>query len=387
MRTGTDRLPSPRPAFFTVLVSALATAALLLADAQWEVLVLLLVLCGLAWVALRSGFAARAGSSLRAHENRALGTALAAGLLLVVALHSAHFALLMFTTVLLYCVACLGLTIQFGYAGVVNFAAAAFFGVGAYTAAVLGQTPVPPVLVPLLGGLASAALGCVLLLPLLRTRGHYAALITIAFGLLFRSVLEVNDLLGGPQGLKVRGLRLAGIDFNQNIDLPGDDVLSFYVAYAVVALLLVALAYPLVRRLERSWIGLSLDAVRLDETAARVFGVYPARWRIFAFLAGNLLVGIAGALYGMMTGFVAPTNFTFGDSLVFVSILILGGLGNPAGLFPAAALLVVLPEKLQSIQEYRVLIFALVVMALLRFRPGGLFPRPPRTYFPPEAGG
>ena len=121
------------------------------------------------------------------------------------------FVLLLLGTVLLYTVACLGLNLQFGYAGVLNFAGAAFFGVGGYTAAVLkAGPPCPTCWCCWSAGLLAAAVGSLLLLPLLRTRGHYAALITIAFGLLFRTFLEVNESLGGPQGLKLRAWRFWG---------------------------------------------------------------------------------------------------------------------------------------------------------------------------------
>jgi ABC-type branched-subunit amino acid transport system permease subunit len=122
--------------------------------------------------------------------------------------------------------------------------------------------------------------------------------------------------------------------------------------------------------------------VRIDETAAAAFGVNAAGWRIAAFSVGNFLIGLAGAAYAMMTGFVAPTSFTFGDSLILVSIVILGGLGNPLGLLPAALIVVVLPEKLQVIQEYRFLLFAALVIVILLVRPGGLMPRRARDYFP-----
>ena len=136
------------------------------------------------------------------------------------------------------------------------------------------------------------------------------------------------------------------------------------------------------RRLERSWIGLNLDALRLDETAASCFGLNIARWKITAFLIGNFLIGIAGALFGMVGGFVAPNNYTFADSLILVSILLLGGIGNPWGLIVATVIVVVVPEKLQTIQEYRFLLYALLVIAVLLFRPEGLLPRPVRRYFP-----
>jgi ABC-type branched-subunit amino acid transport system permease subunit len=216
----------------------------------------------------------------------------------------------------------------------------------------------------------------------LRTRGHYAALITIAFGILFRTFLEVNDTLGGPQGLKVPGFALFGHAFNEALVFGEDAEWSFYVAYAGLSLVLLAGGYVLVRRIERSWIGLAFDAVRIDETAASAFGVNVAGWKIVAFSIGNFLIGLAGAAYAMMTGFVAPTSFTFGDSLILVSLVILGGLGNPLGLLPAALIVVVLPEKLQAIQEYRFLLFAALVIVILLVRPGGLLPRRAREYFP-----
>src|SRR5215831_1999603 len=294
-----------------------------------------------------------------------------------------HFAMLLIVTVLLYSVATLGLNIQFGYAGVLNFAGASFFGIGAYTAAVLNShTAIPPVLVPLIGGLLAALIGSSLLFPVLRTRGHYAAVVTIAFALLLRTFLEVNDVLGGPQGMQVKGMRILGWSFNDNIEIGKHLELSFYMNYFIVRLLLLVGAFVLVRRLERSWVGLNLDALRLDETAASCFGLDIARWKITAFLLGNFLIGIAGALFGMVGGFVAPNNYTFADSLILVSILLLGGVGNPWGSVAATAIVVIIPEKLQTIQEYRFLLYALIVIAVLLFRPEGLLPRPVRRYFP-----
>jgi ABC-type branched-subunit amino acid transport system permease subunit len=251
----------------------------------------------------------------------------------------------MVATVLLYVVACLGLTIQLGFAGVLNFASTAFFGIGCYTAAVLTtSTPLPHLLVLLAGGLMAALIGSLLLYPVLRTRGHYAAVITIAFALLFRTFLEVNDALGGPQGLRVEGADLFGWAFNQNLRL-GPIRVSFYFNYVLLALVLAVIAFVLVRRLERSWIGLNLDAIRLDETAAACFGIDPGRWKITAFTLGNFLAGVAGALFGMMLGFIAPTNFSFADSLIMVSIVLLGGIGNPWGVVLAAIVVIVVPEK------------------------------------------
>jgi ABC-type branched-subunit amino acid transport system permease subunit len=231
----------------------------------------------------------------------------------------------------------------------------------------------------------AAVIGSLLIWPVLRTRGHYAALVTIAFGILFRNFLEVNDALGGPQGLRIPGMVVFGWKLNDNIEI-GDVEISFYVNYALLALALCVVAFVFVRRVERSWLGLAMDMIRTDEVAAATFGVNIARGKVLAFTMGNFLAGLAGAVYGMMTSYVAPNNFTFGDSLILVSIVILGGIGNPWGLLPAAIVVLILPEKFQFIQEYRFLLYAVLVIFILLFRPEGLLPRTVRRYFPGTPG-
>jgi len=330
----------------------------------------------------RFGWNARAAASFAGNSGAGQASVLVGVLIVAAAFYDQHFPLLMLTTVLLYIVVCLGLNLQFGYAGVVNFAGAAFFGIGCYTAAVLTEhTALPHLLVVLAGGVMAAAIGSLLILPVLRTYGHYAALVTIAFGILFRVFIEVNDALGGPQGMKLPGMEIFGWKLNEGYAF-GDSELSFYANYLLLALVMAAVAFMLVRRLERSWIGLALDAVRLDETACAAFGIDVARWKITAFTLGNFLIGLAGSVYAMMTGFVAPNAFTFGDSLILVSIVILGGIGNPWGLTVAAAIVLMLPEKLQFIQEYRLLLYSGLVILILLFRPGGLMPRQVRNYLP-----
>jgi len=179
----------------------------------------------------------------------------------------------------------------------------------------------------------------------------------------------------------VPGMAILGWSFNDNLEI-GGVMLSFYMNYLIVSLLLLVATFIIVRRLERSWIGLNFDALRLDETAASCFGLDIARWQITAFLIGNFVIGLAGALFGMVGGFVAPNNYTFADSLILVSILLLGGIGNPWGLIVATFIVVVVPEKLQGIQEYRFLLYAIMVIVILLFRPEGLLPRPVRRYFP-----
>jgi ABC-type branched-subunit amino acid transport system permease subunit len=355
------------------------------AESQLAVGVLIVAAGVLLALGKKLGATARLDAAAAARPGLARLWCLAAVLALVVAFHEQHFVVLMLCSVMLYTTACLGLTVQFGYAGIANFAGAAFFGIGSYTTAVLAtHSGLPQLLIIPLSGLVAAAIGSVLILPVLRTRGHYAALITIAFGILFKTFLEVNDVLGGPQGLQVPGMSLFGFSFNENFTVFGSEW-SFYVAYALLSILICGGTFAIVKALESSWIGLSMDVVRTDETAAATFGLHIARWKVIAFTLGNFFAAVAGSVYGMMTSFVAPNNFTFSDSLLMVSIVVLGGLGNPIGLIPAALIVLVLPEKLQFIQEYRFLLYAALVIAILLFRPDGLLPRKTRLFFHREA--
>lgn len=380
--------PRPKRAVESILPGAVALTlatvyliVLLRVENQITILVLLGVGIAVFVAANWLGWSAHVGRSFGEREDVLGPLAIAAAIVVAGYFREDHFVLLLLCTVLLYTVATLGLNVQFGYAGVLNFAGASFFGIGAYTAAVLNQhTAIPHLIVLLLGGLMAALIGCLLLWPVLRTRGHYAAVITIAFALLFKTFLEVNDVLGGPQGLQVRSMNVLGWSFNNNIEIGGLR-LSFYTNYFATSLLILIGAFVLVRRLERSWIGLNLDALRLDETAAGCFGLNIVRWKVTAFLLGNFLIGIAGTLQGMVVGFVQPNSYTFADSLIFVSILLLGGIGNPWGVAVATVIVVIVPEKLQVIQEYRFLLYAALVMMVLLFRPEGLLPRPVRNYF------
>jgi len=373
-----------RPAAMLALAATVLSGYLALflhVESEIGIGLLLLLAIAAAWLTARLGVNRKLGDAGRTHPAVARSCAFIGMLALIALFHEAHFTLLMLCTVLLYVTACLGLTVQLGFAGVANFAAAAFFGMGAYATAVLAtHTALPHLLIIVLSGVVAALVGSLLITPVLRTRGHYAALVTIAFGILFKTFIEVNDVLGGPQGLQVPGLQFLGLDFNASYDILGYEV-SFYVNYALASLLLCAGTYALVQALERSWVGLAMDTVRTDETAAATFGLHIARWKIVAFMMGNFFAGVAGSVYGALTAFIAPNNFTFADSLLMLSIVILGGLGNALGLLPAAIIVIMLPEKLQFIQEYRFLLYALLVILILRFRPNGLLPRGTRLFF------
>jgi ABC-type branched-subunit amino acid transport system permease subunit len=375
------------PALAFALAATFYGILLLAAESERAVGALLVTAAVAIMLAARFGFLDAARASIGANE-RTFDIAAVAGVIAAALwFHDEHFVILMMTTALLLMVAALGLTIQFGYAGIVNFAGSAFLGIGCYTAGVVTKyTSLPSFITLPLGGTMAALIGSILILPVLRTRGHYAALITIAFGILFKVFLEVNDTLGGPQGIQVKPIVLLGWNFNNPIRI-GDFTASFYFSYLLLALVLLVSSFAFVRRIERSWIGLSMDAIRLDEVASACYGLNLARWKVLAFTLGNFLAGTAGAAYGHVLGFIAPNNFTFGDSLVLVSIVLLGGIGNLWGVAVAAAFVVILPEKLQIIQEYRFALYAGLVILILLFRPQGLLPRQMREYVGAAARG
>src|SRR3982074_17598 len=263
--------PSTRsslPALVWAGVATLYGVLFLGAESERALGTLLAIAAAAAVLGARFGLVDRIRTSIGGNE-RTFDIAAVVGVLAVAFwFHEEHFIILMMTTAFLLMVAALGLTIQFGYAGVVNFAGAAFLGIGCYTAGVVTKyTSLPSFLTLPLGGLMAAVIGSSLILPVLRTRGHYAALVTIAFGILFKVFLEVNDTLGGPQCIQVKPIVLFGWNFNSPIR-SGDVTGAFSFPYRPLALALLVLSVTLVRRLERSWIGLSLDAIRLDETAS-----------------------------------------------------------------------------------------------------------------------
>lgn len=363
------------PVVVAVVLSVAALTAFVWIENQGVLAGLLILLAAIWFIAVRFRALEGLALSAEAHPHTLRATACSAAILAILVLHDDNFGLLMLATVLLYGTVCVGLTIQMGYAGLSNFCAAAFLGVGAYTAAALNWVPwLPDILVILGGGLVAVLVGSMLVLPVLRTRGHYAALTTLAFGIMFGGFLDANQTLGGPQGLKLVGMKLFGWDFGRDIQI-GGLVVSFYASYVLLALALFGTAMLVAGRLDRSWIGIWLDSLRLDETASAVFGINIGLWKIVAFTAGNLLAGIAGAIYAKMLGFIAPNNFTLTDSLMMVSVVILGGIGNRWGVLPATVIVVLLPEKLQFIQEYRLLLFALMVIVILMSSPAGFVPR------------
>jgi branched-chain amino acid transport system permease protein len=287
-----------------------------------------------------------------------------------------------FASIGVFAVAAIGLNVVVGLAGLLDLGYVAFFGVGAYVGALLANASlttvhvhVPFVLVVLLGGCIAAAFGLIIGAPTLRLRGDYLAIVTLGFGEIFRITANNWDgLTRGPNGISgVPDLRAAGVNFGEAHSLFGVSLPGF-ANYYFLELVLLAAAILVFTRLNDSRIGRAWVAIREDELAAAASGVDTIRLKLLAFAIGAFLAGCAGTVNAHVTTQVSPDSYTFLESILLVAAVVLGGMGTVPGALLGSAALFVLPEKLRSFQDKRLLLFGAALILLMRFRPEGLVP-------------
>jgi branched-chain amino acid transport system permease protein len=248
-----------------------------------------------------------------------------------------------------------------GHTGQFSLGHAGFMAVGGYTAAsvtlALSQkfpaaaTPALFVGALLAGGLMAALAGLAVGVPTLRLRGDYLAIVTLGFGEIIRVIFENMDAVGAASGLK-------GIPNYTN----------FFWVWSLAAVTVFVVAC-----LVNSTYGRGFIAVHDDEVAASAMGVNPTKYKVTAFVVGAFFAGIAGGLYAHHKQFLSPTGFDFMKSIDIVVMVILGGMGRTTGVIIAAILLTLLPEFLRGFAEYRMILYALLIIVLMIARPQGLF--------------
>ncbi|MDQ4090734.1 MAG: branched-chain amino acid ABC transporter permease, partial [Actinomycetota bacterium] len=287
-----------------------------------------------------------------------------------------------FASIGVFAVAAIGLNVVVGLAGLLDLGYVAFFGVGAYVGALLSNATLtttrvhlPFVLVVLLGGAMAAVFGIVIGMPTLRLRGDYLAIVTLGFGEIFRITANNWDgLTRGPNGISgVPDLALGGFNFGESHELFGVTLPGF-ANYYFVELLLIAGAILVFTRLNDSRIGRAWVAIREDEVAAAASGIDTIRLKLLAFAIGAFLAGAAGTVNAHVTTQVSPDSYTFLESILLVAAVVLGGMGTVPGALLGSTALFVLPEKLRSFQDMRLLLFGAALILLMRFRPEGLVP-------------
>ncbi len=267
------------------------------------------------------------------------------------------------TNALLYGLVALSLTLVAGTAGQVSLGHAALLAIGAYVSALLAVDLGWPVgATVLLGGVGAAVLGTLLVYPAFRMQGHYVSITTLAIGeIVSLVILNWTGLTGGSMGLAaIPPLSLFGFAFDSAESV-------YWLSLGVVAVLAL-----LQMRLLDSHLGRSWRAVRDDEIAARSYGLVPQRYKAMAFAFGGFGAGISGAISAHQFSYINYETFGSAVSILALTIVILGGLGNVAGALLGSVLLVALPEAFRVLADYRVLIYGLALLLLIRFRPQGL---------------
>ncbi len=280
------------------------------------------------------------------------------------------------TTAGIYALLALGLNIVVGMAGLLVLGFAAFYGVGAYTYAILNThyglgfwTCLP------IGGALAALFGLLLGLPTLRLRGDYLAIVTLGFGEITRITLNNWDsVTNGPNG--ILGVAPPSV-FGFSFDHPRH--------YFLLALALVSLSVFLLKRLDKSRVGRAWVAMREDETAAEAMGIPTLRLKLLAFSMAAFWGGVAGVFFAGKQLFVSPESFNFLESVMVLCMVVLGGMGSVPGAVLGAVLLSFLPEVLRGVDQYRLLAFGLAMVLMMRYRPSGIWPEAHRALEAKEA--
>jgi len=263
----------------------------------------------------------------------------------------------------LYTILAVGLNLLMGYAGQASLGHAAFYGLSAYTTGILTGTHGWPVWVGISAGLAlSTAVAYIIAVPTLKLRGNYLAMGTLGFGIIVYIVFnEATELTGGPSGFTgIPKLSVAGKVF-------ASDREYYYVVWGAAILL-----FLLAQNLVRSRMGRALRAIHTSETAASVLGVDTQRYKIFVFVLSAFYAAIAGALYAHYVTFVSPSTFSFGTSVLLVTMVVLGGMASLWGAVLGALFLTFLPEWLRAIENFDILVYGAILIACMMFLPGGL---------------
>lgn len=277
-------------------------------------------------------------------------------------------------TALMYVVLGLGLNIVVGMAGLLDLGFVAFYAVGAYSYALLnhhfglGFWAVLPI-----GGVFAAIAGIILGFPVLRLRGDYLAIVTLGFGEIIRLVLENwNEFSMGPSGIS--NISRPGF-FGLNLSLDG---YTLYMYYLMIVFMIITIF--IVNRLQDSRLGRAWIALREDEIACQAMGIDKRKTKLVAFSLGAFWAGLMGVVFAAKTTFINPASFTFLESAIILSIVVLGGMGSIVGVIFGALILILMPEYLRALSEYRMLAFGGILVAMMVFRPQGLISNIRRTY-------
>ncbi|GAB6144719.1 ABC transporter permease subunit [Desulfocicer niacini] len=278
--------------------------------------------------------------------------------------------------VLLYICLGLGLNVVVGLAGMLDLGYIAFYGVGAYTYAILNVTYGVGfwICLPLAACFASLA-GCIVGYPTLRMRGDYLAIVTLGFGEIVRIILNNwMALTNGPNGIlgvKPISILIPVFENGFSFEIFWVKKLQFFYYFALALAIITIIA---VHRLNFSRIGRAWESIREDETAAELMGVNTFIYKLMAYGMGAFFAGLAGAFFAARMRFVSPESFTFLESAMVLCMVVLGGMGSIPGIMLGVVALIALPEVFRGLEAYRMLVFGATMIIMMLFRPAGLIP-------------
>ncbi|MFD4375369.1 branched-chain amino acid ABC transporter permease [Streptomyces sp. NPDC058486] len=349
-----------------------------------------LITAGLGFAAIgASGLLKQATQLTSKHQNLSIAGAFIAAALFPFTQTDDQYATLG-VYILIFATVALGLNIVVGLAGLLDLGYVAFLGVGAYAAALVSGAPTSPfgVHLPfwaaiLVGAAASVVFGVLIGAPTLRLRGDYLAIVTLGFGEIFRiTVMNTDgtsgpDITNGSNGIaSIPNLNFFGFDFGQAHTIAGFTIGRF-ANYFFLMLLITAVVVLVFRRSGNSRIGRAWVAIREDETAALAMGINGFRVKLIAFALGAGLAGLAGTVQAHVTYTVTPEQYLFAgpippNSAFLLAAVVLGGMGTMSGPLVGAALLFLIPNKLQFMGEYQLFAFGVALVLIMRFRPEGI---------------
>lgn len=317
----------------------------------------------------------RVGSRIRTDPKLYLpGLAVIGVLALAFPIFVSSYQVSIMTTALMYVMLGLGLNIVVGLAGLLDLGYVAFYAVGAYCFALLNHHFGLGFWVCLpLSALLAASFGILLGFPVLRLRGDYLAIVTLGFGEIIRLILENwNEFSFGPSGI-------AGISrpwfFGIKLSLQQANVYMYY-----IMIVLVLFTIFVVGRLRNSRIGRAWIALREDEIACQAMGIDKTKTKLTAFALGATWAGMVGCIFAAKTTFINPASFTFMESAIILSIVVLGGMGSIVGVILAALILILLPEYLRAFSQLRMIVFGASMVLMMVFRPQGIISRVKQHY-------
>ncbi len=277
------------------------------------------------------------------------------------------------TSALIFVILGLGLNIVIGYGGLLHLGYAAFYAMGAYSYGLMYLYWGIPFWVALpLGAVSGAVFGLLIGFPVLRLRGDYLAIVTLAFGEIARLVLEnLSGFTKGPEGIA----QIPRPGFITKLSLQGATIYLFYICIALVLFTIFVM-----RRIEDSRIGRALEAMSEDDIAAQSMGIDLTKAKLTTFALGAIWAGMAGVLLAAKTTYINPGSFTLMESVMILVAVVLGGTGSIPGVILGAFLVTLIPEYFRALSDYRMLMFGVALVVMSIFRPQGIIPRVRKHY-------